>query len=147
MAKLTFLGLAEKILREENKPLSPSEIWKTAVAGGYDKDLESGGKTPAATLYSAIFTNTRDHPETIFVKLGQRPARYFLKDLLPGKEKEIEKAIAASDDTAPLAFEYKKQIYILLLPTIHASTLRRLPRLFVIAPQQRRNLVSGSIPT
>lgn len=108
MAKLTFLGLAEKILREANKPLSPSEIWKTAVARGYDKDIDTGGKTPEATLYSAIFTNTRDHPETIFVKLGQRPARYFLKDLLPGKEKDIEKAIAASDDSAPLAFDYRE---------------------------------------
>lgn len=108
MPKLTFLDLAEKILREENKPLSPSEMWRTAVSKEYDKNLESSGKTPAATLYSAIFSNTRDHPETIFVKLGQRPARYFLKELVPGKDKEIEKAIAASDDTASLVYDYKE---------------------------------------
>jgi len=58
MPKLTFLELAERILREENKPLSPSEIWKTAITKGYDKDFGGSGKTPAATLYSAIFTNT-----------------------------------------------------------------------------------------
>jgi hypothetical protein len=108
MPKLTFLELAEKILRQENKPLSPSEIWKTAVAKDYHKDLGGSGKTPEATLYSAIFTNTRDHPDTIFVKLGQRPARYFLKELSHGKETEIEKAISASDDTASLVFDYRE---------------------------------------
>lgn len=108
MVKLTFLSLAEKILREQGKPLSPAEIWKTAVSKGYDKEVETEGRTPAATLYSAIFTNTRDHPDTIFVKLGQRPARYFLKELLPGKEKEIEKAIASADDAGPTIFDYKE---------------------------------------
>ncbi len=109
MTKLTFLGLAEKILREEKRPLSPAELWKNAVTKGYDKLLESQGKTPAATLYSAIFTNTRDHPDTIFVKLGQRPARYFLKELLPTTTKtEIEKAITATDDTVATEFDYKE---------------------------------------
>jgi len=60
---MTFLGLAEKILREENKPLSPSEIWNIAMSKGYDEQLDSKGKTPAATLYSAIFTNARTDPE------------------------------------------------------------------------------------
>ncbi len=105
MTKLTFLALAEKILREEGRPLSPSEIWKIAVAKGYDERLDSEGKTPAATLYSVIFTNTRDNPDTIFVKLGQRPARYFLKELVPAKEKEIEKAITG-DDSVPTAYDY-----------------------------------------
>jgi hypothetical protein len=59
MPKLTFLGLAERILREENKPLSPSEIWKTAVAKESDKKVGGSGKTPEATLYAAIFNDTR----------------------------------------------------------------------------------------
>jgi hypothetical protein len=108
MPKLTFLGLAEKVLREMNTPLSPNEIWKTAVANGYDKEMDIEGKTPAATLYSAIFSNTRDHADTRFVKLGQRPARYFLKELLPGQEKEIEKAITEPDDSTPTVFDYKE---------------------------------------
>ncbi len=33
---LTFLELAKKVLREEKRPLSPSEIWKVAVAKSYD---------------------------------------------------------------------------------------------------------------
>ncbi len=105
MAKLTFLGLAEKVLREENKPLSPSEIWKIAVGRGYDKQLESKGKTPDASLYSVVFVDTRDNPDTRFVKIGQRPARYFLKELIGGA-KDLDKAIAAPDDTAPEIFEF-----------------------------------------
>jgi hypothetical protein len=108
MSKLTFLELAEKILREENKPLSPSEIWKTAVAKGYEKKLAGGGKTPWDTLYAAIFTNTRDHPDTVFVKLGERPARYFLKELYHGKETKFNKAISDSDYIISSILDYKE---------------------------------------
>ena len=61
MPKLTFLGLAEKILNEEKRPLSPAEMWKLAVAKDYGTLLASEGRTPAATLYSAIFTDARDY--------------------------------------------------------------------------------------
>jgi hypothetical protein len=107
MAKLTFLALAEQILREERKPLSPSEIWKIAVAKGYDKRLESKGKTPDASLYSVIFTNTRDDPKSVFIKIGDRPARYFLKELLSAT-KDLESAITAADDSAPELYEYSE---------------------------------------
>jgi uncharacterized protein len=70
MTKMTFLQLAEKVIKEENKPLSPAEIWKIAQIKGYDKMLDSQGKTPDATLYSAVFTNARDNPDTIFLKVG-----------------------------------------------------------------------------
>ncbi len=106
MPKMTFLGLAEKILREQNKPLSPSEMWNIAVSKGYDTQLDSQGKTPAATLYSAIFTNARTDPETKFVKLGQRPARYFLKQLVDEKGKGIEKSISTADDSVPTVYAY-----------------------------------------
>ena len=55
--KLTFHELAKKVLTEENRPLSPSEIWQLATAKGYDTALKSEGKTPASTLYSVIFTD------------------------------------------------------------------------------------------
>ncbi len=109
MSKLTFLGLAEKVLREENRPLSPAEIWKHALAKGYDQQVASAGKTPAQSLYSMIFTNTRDHSDTIFTKLGQRPARYFLRELLAGRSASaIEKAIGATDDAASTQYDYSE---------------------------------------
>jgi hypothetical protein len=92
MINLTFLGLAEKVLEEQKRPLSPSEIWKVAVKQGYDSMLQAKqGKTPAATLYSAIFTDARQNPETIFIKLGDRPARYYLKKLASKQPQSLRK--------------------------------------------------------
>jgi hypothetical protein len=102
--KLTFLGLAEQILRKERKPLSPSEIWKIATAEGYDKRLEINGKTPAHTLYSAIFTNTRDNPKSAFVKIGERPARYYLKEL--ASDSDLEKAAICPEVVTPEIYKY-----------------------------------------
>jgi hypothetical protein len=80
MGNLTFLGLAERVLEEENRPLSPNEIWKIARSKGYDQELRSKGKTPASTLYSAIMTNEY-FEQSRFVKVSKHPARYFLKRL------------------------------------------------------------------
>jgi uncharacterized protein len=105
MAKLTFLGLAQQVLKEMKQPLSPSEIWKIAVAKGYDKQLESKGKTPGASLYSVIFLNERDKSDTAFKKVSERPARYLLKELW---NKDFEKGYVAADDTAPESYAYSE---------------------------------------
>ena len=50
MENMTFLELAEKVLAEVKRPLSPSEIWKFAVAQGYHSLLRARqGKTPERT--------------------------------------------------------------------------------------------------
>jgi hypothetical protein len=106
---LTFLGLAEKVLRDVKKPLSPAEIWKFAQSKGWDALLTSQGQTPAHTLYSSIFVNARDHAETIFYKIGDRPARYFLKELKNAvNQDKIAKAIQAPDSSADSLYEYKE---------------------------------------
>jgi hypothetical protein len=81
MGNLTFLGLAERVIEEENRPLSPYEIWQIALSKGYEQELRSkAGKTPASTLYSAIMTDVY-FEKSRFVKVSKRPARYFLKRL------------------------------------------------------------------
>jgi hypothetical protein len=108
MPKLTFLDLANKVLIEEKRPLSPSEIWKIAVARGYVSLLSSEGKTPAATLYAAIFTDARDNPDTIFIKVGARPARYFLKTLAEKvRPSDLEKA-AYTEAKVPEIYAYNE---------------------------------------
>jgi len=107
MANLTFLELAEKVVKEEKRPLSPSEIWKVAVAKGYDSQLRARqGKTPASTLYSAIFTDERANPGTAFIKFGDRPARYYLRELAQ-QPAELEKA-ASVEVTVPEIYDYKE---------------------------------------
>ena len=108
--KLTFLKLAEKILREEKRPLSPAEMWKIAQLKGYDKLLESKGKTPWSSLYTSVFENTRDHPETtIFYKIEGRPARYFLKELESTiKGDKLAKALQEPDGSVDSQRRYKE---------------------------------------
>jgi hypothetical protein len=107
--KLTFLGLAEKILREEQRPMSPAEIWKAAQLKGYDKQIQSSGRTPSQTLYGIIFLNVRNNPNAIFYKIGERPARYFLKELKGTiKPDKLEEAVHEPDTSTESIYEYKE---------------------------------------
>ncbi|NUM32363.1 MAG: hypothetical protein HUU47_08575 [Bacteroidetes bacterium] len=63
---MTFIELAQTVLKETKRPLAPTEIWQTAVEKGYDKQLESEGKTPWQTLYAQIYVSVRDNPKTPF---------------------------------------------------------------------------------
>jgi hypothetical protein len=115
---LTFLGLAEKVLTEEKRPLSPSEIWKIAAAKNYDSLLRSTkGKTPANTLYAQMSTNIgRD--DTEFVKYGDRPVRYYLKTLV--KDPAELEDIATTEAKVPELFNYKEsQLHAFLTRFVH----------------------------
>lgn len=113
MSKLTFLELAKKVLSEARRPLSPSEIWEFSLAKKYDALLKARqGKTPAATLYASIFNDVRDNPASIFVKIGSRPARYFLKEPADTKsQKELEQAAAVDSPTVTKHAFKKAQLY------------------------------------
>ena len=76
---MTFLELAERILREEKQPLTANEIWTLAIAKGYDKQLNSEGKTPWATLGAQIYVNAKDNPKSPFAQTDSRPKKFYLK--------------------------------------------------------------------
>lgn len=82
MEALTFIEMAKRVLQEEKRPLSPDEIWNIAKSKGYDKQLRSVGKTPWSTIGAQLYVNVRDKKETPFVRLGIRPTRFYLRDLL-----------------------------------------------------------------
>ncbi len=77
---MTFLQMAQKVLSEVEQPLTVSEIWQVAVTKGYDKLVDSKGKTPWATLGALIYVDVRDNPSTVFVPIGARPKRFILKN-------------------------------------------------------------------
>src|SRR5262245_58341953 len=104
MPTMTFLGLAERVLSEERRPLSPSEIWKVAAARGYTAMLRSQGKTPENTLYASVFIDARDNSETKFIKVGDRPARYYLHSL--AREEPATELEQASSASAPIPEKY-----------------------------------------
>lgn len=78
---MTFLELAELVLREEAKPLTSNEIWNIALKKGYEKKLNTTGKTPWATLGAQMYVSSRDNPKSKFVKTGSRPKKFYLKSM------------------------------------------------------------------
>jgi hypothetical protein len=78
---MTFLQLAELVLKEEKIALTSNEIWVLAKEKGYDIKLNSVGKTPWATLGAQIYVNTKDNPKSVFSQTDSRPKKFFLKTL------------------------------------------------------------------
>jgi hypothetical protein len=76
---MTFLELAEQVLKDEKIPLTAIEIWQIAVTKGYDKKLNSEGKTPWATLGAQIYVNAKDNPKTPFAQTDTRPKKFYIK--------------------------------------------------------------------
>ncbi len=79
---MNFIELAEKIIKEENKPLTQNEIWELAKFKGYDKFVNTSGKTPWNTIGARLYVDIRDNPSSKFVKLKLKPTKFFLKSLL-----------------------------------------------------------------
>ncbi|KQM56834.1 COG2958 family protein [Chryseobacterium sp. Leaf201] len=109
---MTFLELAQSILKEEKKPLTATEIWNLAVEKGYDKKLNSQGKTPWSTLGAQIYVNSKDNPKSVFAKTDSRPKRFYLKSMASVLE-EYENIIPA--DLPPL----KKKKFDFLEKDLH----------------------------
>ena len=106
--QLTFVALAQKVLQEVKRPLTPGEVWQDAVSKGYDQQLNSKGKTPKHTLYTVIFVDAKRN-DSIFYKAGERPARYFLKELKNTvSPAAIQEAVQKPDDSTPEPYDYKE---------------------------------------
>jgi uncharacterized protein len=148
MANMTFVELAEKVLAEVMRPLSPSEIWKVAVAQGYDSLLRARqGKTPERTLYSAIFTDARQNPETAFVKFGDRPARYYLKKLAQERQPDELEQAASTEATVPEKYDYKESQLHPFSPVSSKCSSMHTRKQFDTPPLRKKSLENGYIPT
>jgi hypothetical protein len=99
---MTFLDFAEKVIKEEKKGLTQAEIWKIGEKKGYDKELNTKGKTPWQTLGVSLRNDVRDNPQTTrFLLSYDIPYKYYLKstpnkplitkDLTDEKEEIVEK--------------------------------------------------------
>ena len=109
---MTFLEIAQSILKEEKKPLTATEIWNLAVEKGYDKKLNSQGKTLWSTLGAQIYVNSKDNPKSVFAKTDSRPKRFYLKPMASVLE-EYENTIP--EDLPPL----KKKKFDFLEKDLH----------------------------
>ncbi|MBS4028509.1 MAG: hypothetical protein KGZ58_07710 [Ignavibacteriales bacterium] len=105
MERMTFLKLADTILREEKRPLSIEEIWRIAVEKKYDKEFSKLGKTPWATLGARVYVEMQNNQNTNFYKASSRPSKFFLKDLSNG-EIEIEESTKKEKSKKEDKFEF-----------------------------------------
>jgi hypothetical protein len=105
-----FLDLAFEVLKTADKPLTYQEIWEKAGSSGLAAKLKTSGKTPWQSLGAQLYVDVRDNPTSKIVKVGKRPARFFLKsregqlptDLLAKLEKEEAKR-------PPKSFAFKER--------------------------------------
>lgn len=90
---MTLLELAVKVLTEENKPLTSTEIWEISTEKGYINELNAKGKTPWQSLAAQLYVDVRDNPESIFKTVGTRPKKFILKSFEEStiKKSEIDK--------------------------------------------------------
>ena len=75
----TFLDYAIEVLLDADKPLTYQEVWEAGLERGLDKKLNTTGKTPWQTLGARLFVDVKDNTGSVFIKVGSRPARFFLR--------------------------------------------------------------------
>jgi len=91
MSRFTLKDLAERILKEEGKPLTVEDIWEIAKNKEYDALGNFTGKTPWRSIGAQIYVDIRDNPKSPFVKIDSKPRKFFLKTLVSeGELIEIE---------------------------------------------------------
>jgi len=98
-----FLQFAEKVLEHVSTPMIYQDIWKNGVELGLDKQLKTKGKTPWQTIGAQLFVDVRDNDESVFIKVGKRPAKFFLKS----KEKILTNEMIETIDQDDIILEKK----------------------------------------
>jgi hypothetical protein len=106
---MTFLELAEKVLREEKKPLTANEIWQIGTDKNYDKQLNSDGKTPWATLGAQIYVNAKDNPKSPFAQTDSRPKKFYLKSQASQIDLSVESTTIIEEKVKKKKFDFKEE--------------------------------------
>src|SRR5437764_1353183 len=75
-----FMDLAYDVLQQATKPLTYQEIWEQGSAAGLSAKVPTAGKTPWQSLGAQLYISVRDDEKSRFIKVGKRPARFFLKE-------------------------------------------------------------------
>ena len=87
----SFLDLAFDVLKNAEKPLTYQEIWKVGQEMALSNKIGTVGKTPWQSLGAQLYVEVRDNESSKFIKVGKRPARFFLK----ARSKEITDSLDA----------------------------------------------------
>lgn len=74
----SFLEMANDVLKSAERPLTYQEIWESGKSSGLAEKIKTAGATPWQSLGARLYVDIRDNPQSRFIKLGKRPARFFL---------------------------------------------------------------------
>ncbi|MDT9546961.1 MAG: HTH domain-containing protein [Chlorobium phaeovibrioides] len=95
MAIYSFLDLAADVLKVASQPLTYQEVWQAGKDMELVGKIKTAGKTPWQSLGAQLYVEVRDNDGSRFMKVGKRPARFFLKaresDLSQDAVAKIEK--------------------------------------------------------
>ena len=92
----SFMDLAFDVLKSAAHPLTYQEIWQAGTQVGFAAKVRTAGKTPWNTLGAQLYVDVRDNDSSRFIKIGKRPARFFLRS----RGDEITDEVAAKIETA-----------------------------------------------
>ena len=122
---ITFKDFAKEVLQNSDIPLTPQEIWDTGLKVELEKKLKSRGATPWATIGAQLFVDTRDNEKTPFIKIGKRPARFYLKSKQNDLPENIIEKIEEKSQKEPVkkATYHERELHPLLAYFANANLM------------------------
>lgn len=122
MEKTTFKKLAELVLENAKKPLTPLEIWETAKQMGLSDKLGTTGKTPWLTISAQIYVDIRDNSKSPFYQYSSRPGRFFLNRFKNNfKPEEIPDDEESGEETITKTKYNERDLHPLLVKFANAA--------------------------
>ena len=119
----SFLDLAEEVLKSASAPMTYQQIWEEAKTKRLGHKVKTRGKTPWQTLGARLYVDVRDNPNSRFVKVGRRPARFFLKSRESDISDELLQRIEVEEaKTPPSKTSYRERdLHPLLAYFVYAN--------------------------
>jgi hypothetical protein len=104
------------------KPLAINDIWNEAVALGLVAKVGTSGKTPWQTLSARIYVDIKQNPDTDFVQVSKRPAKFYLRDLFDGYVNEDQVlGEKPTEEVIQKAIYNERDLHILLSTFVYSN--------------------------
>lgn len=124
--KYTYLDLCIDILSKDNTPMTPYEIWEKAIKLGLNKNFDTVGKTPAASIGARIYVDIKENGEnSIFSQYSKRPARFVLRSKCiekPKEEIELTHKNKINDESKKGNNFHERDLHPLLVKYVYQSS-------------------------
>ena len=118
---MTFLELAEEVLKTAKEPLTYREIWEIAISQGLDKKVGSKGKTPTDTLAARIYTDLKEKSDSKFCITSKRPTTFWLKSREDEVKNIIIQASTVTKIPAKIVSFHERDLHPLLVKFLFES--------------------------